>query len=67
MRPAPSGISRRNVVVPMAATDSDDDEEKKSEQDNTMSNASTDIQVPKFDSSDFEETDSGPKLDWFSM
>lgn len=62
MRPVP-GISSRKVMLVRMATDTDDTAGKET----TTSDATTDIQVPKFDSSDFEETDSGSQFDWFSV
>lgn len=43
------------------ATETDDADTK------TTSAEISDIEVPKFDSKDFEETENGPGLDWFSV
>jgi hypothetical protein len=61
MRRAPGTGSNRNVV--RMATETDEAEKKSAD---PISVNMTDLEVPKFDSSDFEETKTSPGFDWFT-
>jgi hypothetical protein len=61
MRRAPEIGSNRNVV--RMSTDTDEADKKSAD---PISVDMTDLEVPKFDSSDFEETKTSPGFDWFT-